>query len=312
MNILITGALGHLGSRLIRDLPETFPGCQITMLDNLLTQRYAALFNLKNSKAKYRFLETDILKDDIESLVSNSSVVIHLSALTEAGKSAHDPKLFEHVNFEMTSKIAQACAKAKVPLIFPSSCSVYSSKKDSVDENSSGEDLNAQSPYAAVKLKEEKCIQDLGKHSNLRFAICRLGTISGASMGMRFHTAVNSFCWNALTGKPISVWETALHQRRPYLALADLSLAFQHIIKNDVFTNEIYNVLNDNLTVNDIINYIKNEIPKADITFVKSDIMNSLSYDVDNTKFQKTGFEYRSSVKQSIQDTIELFSGIIA
>ena len=46
MKILVTGALGHIGSRLIRNLPEHFPGCEIVMVDNMITQRYSSIFNL--------------------------------------------------------------------------------------------------------------------------------------------------------------------------------------------------------------------------------------------------------------------------
>jgi UDP-glucose 4-epimerase len=46
MKIVVTGALGHIGSRLIRDLPQTFPAAQVVMIDDMMTQRYAALFDL--------------------------------------------------------------------------------------------------------------------------------------------------------------------------------------------------------------------------------------------------------------------------
>ena len=38
---------------------------------------------------------------------------------------------------------------------------------------------------------------------------------------MRFHTAVNKFCWQATMGQPISVWTTAYDQKRPYLDIED-------------------------------------------------------------------------------------------
>ena len=35
MRIVITGVLGHIGSFLSHNLPSTFPGCEIIMIDSL-------------------------------------------------------------------------------------------------------------------------------------------------------------------------------------------------------------------------------------------------------------------------------------
>ena len=63
--IVITGALGHIGSRLVRDLPVAFPGTQIIMIDNLVTQRYGSLFDLPKN-GKYKFIGADILDIDLK------------------------------------------------------------------------------------------------------------------------------------------------------------------------------------------------------------------------------------------------------
>ena len=67
MKIIVTGALGHIGSRLIRVLPEACPGSEIVMIDDLSSQRYVSLFTLPQL-GRYRFLEADILKADLDEL----------------------------------------------------------------------------------------------------------------------------------------------------------------------------------------------------------------------------------------------------
>ena len=89
-------------------------------------------------------------------------------------------------------------------------------------------------------LKEENLILDFYKNKGLKAVVFRFGTIFGISQGMRFHTAVNKFCWQAVMNQPISVWKTAYDQKRPYLELKDASNAFKHIINNDIFDGEIY------------------------------------------------------------------------
>ena len=59
--ILITGALGHIGSKLIHNIkPGEFE--EVHMIDNLSTQRYASLFNLPKG-VNFKFIEGDILED---------------------------------------------------------------------------------------------------------------------------------------------------------------------------------------------------------------------------------------------------------
>ena len=70
---------------------------------------------------------------------------------------------------------------------------------------------------AKTKIKEERYIRENLK----KYIILRLGTIVGISEGMRFHTAVNKFCYQAALNKPLTIWKTALNQKRPYLDLKD-------------------------------------------------------------------------------------------
>ena len=65
MRFVVTGALGHIGSRLIRQLPHQFPGAEIVMLDDMSTQRFPSLFDLPLT-ARYRFVECDVTKADLE------------------------------------------------------------------------------------------------------------------------------------------------------------------------------------------------------------------------------------------------------
>ena len=146
------------------------------------------------------------------------------------------------------------------------------------------------------------------RKKGLKGVTLRFGTIFGISEGMRFHTAVNKFCWQAAMKEPITVWETAYNQKRPYLSLSDASRAIHHIIKNNLFEEGVYNILTCNQTVRDIVSIIKDNVENLEIKFVKSKIMNQLSYEVSNKKFTKTGFSFRGNLKKDISSTIALLS----
>ena len=135
---------------------------------------------------------------------------------------------------------------------------------------------------------------------------CRFGTIFGASAGMRFHTAVNKFCWQAAMGQPITVWSTAYDQKRPYLDLFDASRSIEFIIRNNLFDGEIYNVLTENATVHQVVDIIRESVPDLRVEFVDNRIMNQLSYEVLCDKFKGKGFNFCGSLRRGIEETISL------
>lgn len=303
--VLVTGAAGYIGSKLIRDLPDSLVG-QIDLLDNMESQRHYSFYDLPN-KFSYRFYEEDILNADLEKIIEGIDIVVHLAALTDAEKSHSRAIEVNAVNFEGLKRVADACKKNGTKLIFPSTTSVYGSQDSVVDEKCL--ELKPQSPYAASKIAAENYLREAGK-DGLKFIICRFGTVFGYSIGMRFHTVVNKFTWQAVSGRPLSVWKTALKQKRPYLYIGDFIGAVNFIIKNDIFDGETYNALTGNFTVEDIVNTIKEFAPKLKIDFVDSPIMNQLSYDVSDEKFKKTGFEVSGNLRAGAKEAFDKLSGI--
>ena len=305
MKIVVTGALGHIGSRLIRELPGSFPGAEIPLIDNLLTQRYCSLFGLNQAGGRYRFIEADVLKVPLAPIIAGASAVVHLAAITDAASTFDKKELVEEVNHRGAEIVARACVAAGVPLLALSTTSVYGSQADLVDETCAESELQPQSPYAESKLKMEKMLAGLRQREGLRFVVCRFGTIFGVSPGMRFHTAVNKFIWQACLGQPISVWRTALHQQRPYLDLGDACRAIAHILRQDLFDGGTYNVLTLNATVNDIVEAIRVRRPDLQVQLVDSPIMNQLSYKVSGDKFRRTGFACTGDLAAAVRETID-------
>lgn len=305
MKIVVTGALGHIGSRLIRELPTLFPGAGIVLIDNLSTQRYASLFDLP-ADGVYRFVEADVLEVDLPGILESADVVVHLAAIVDAPASVDHPERVEHHNLGGTRRVAEACLRTATAMIFASSTSVYGSQAQGVDEDCPTSQLNPQSPYAEVKLKEEEALSTLGEAEGLRYTIFRFGTIFGTSPGMRFHTVVNKFCWQAVTGRPLSVWRTALHQVRPYLDLGDAVRAIASAIARELPDAKIYNVVTANSTVDQIVELIRTQISDVQVELVDSPVMNQFSYEVLNTRLMAEGFEPGGDLAAGITDTISM------
>jgi UDP-glucose 4-epimerase len=305
VRVVVTGALGHIGSRLIRALASEFPGCEIVLVDNLVTERYASLFELP-PEGHYEFIEADVLDADLHRLFEGADAVVHLAALTNVARTDLRERM-QRVNVDGTARVANACLATGTPMLFPSTTSVYGVANGVVDEDCPAADLRPQSPYAEWKLQSEDQLRALVR-DGLRFVIIRMGTIFGPSIGMRFHTAVNQFCWRAVAGQPLEVWKTAPHQFRPYLDVVDAVRAMMFVVRRGYFDGRVYNVLTLNATVSEVVEVLSAFVPELQISHIESPLMNTLSYCVDNRRFRELGFEFSGSLERGIGDTVAMIA----
>tara|TARA_B110001450_G_scaffold240817_1_gene249826 strand:- start:2201 stop:3124 length:924 start_codon:yes stop_codon:yes gene_type:complete len=307
MNLLITGCCGHIGSYLAENIYKIKKIKKTYIIDNLESNRFYSIFDSKK-KNNLNFFKKDL--NDPKSLDSfkNIDYVIHLASMTNAEKSfGKKNKMYEN-NIECLKTVINFCKKRKAKLIHLSSTSVYGKQAKIVDENCEEKYLKPQSPYADIKLIEEKMLKKETKF--LTYNTFRFGTISGVSKGIRFHTAVNKFCFNAAINESIDVYKTALHQYRPYLSVKDAFKVFKFSIENDFFKNDIFNALSGNYTVNQILKKIKKFKKKIKVRFVTSAIMNQLSYHVSQNKLNNEGLVLKTDIEKDIKETIKLLRNI--
>lgn len=306
--ILVTGALGHIGSRLIRELANRKDIELIRVLDNLSTQRYCSLFNLPES-VKYEFIEGDIRDDSmLDKAMKDIYLVIHLAAITDAPSTVSNPEMTMQVNFEGTKKVIAAAKRAGVrKFIFPSTTSVYGRTEGLVDEEYTG--CKPATPYAESKLQCEREVISAYEKDRFDTFVLRLGTIFGTSIGMRFHTAVNKFCYLAAMGRPLTIWDSAIDQKRPYLGLGDAIRAI-NFIEDEGVPGQLYNVVSYNHTVKQIVSVIEKFAKNVKIEITNAPILNQESYEVSNKKITSLGFVFSDDLETSVKETLELFRAI--
>ena len=305
MKLLITGACGHIGSHIIENVHKIKKLKEVILIDNFNTQRFISLFNL-NKKIKFSFFNIDLSKDKLNK-IKKTDYVIHCASHTNAqGSFAIKKEMFRN-NISCMKNIIEYCKRNKSKLIHLSSTSVYGKQAKVVNENDTHL-LKPQSPYAEIKLIEENLLKKNKKKIN--YITFRFGTIAGVSRGIRFHTAINKFCLNASLNEKIYVYKTAYNQFRPYLSLKDAFKTFKFCIEKNMFDNEIYNALSGNFTVKQIIQMIKRYKKKISIRFVKSEIMNQLSYHVESKKIENKGLVLKASIKTDIKETLKLFKNM--
>ena len=307
MKMLITGPLGHIGSELLNTLKKFKNLKKLYLIDSARSNNLNVLFNLKNRNIKIKFIYGNLLDKKILNQINDKiDVVIHLASISNAEESFKIKKLIYFNNFEIFKNIVRFCIKKKSKLIHLSSTSVYGKQEFLVDENCIS--LQPQSPYAHIKLMEERYLKKNKKKIN--FITLRMGTITGVSKGMRFHTAVNKFCLNTILKVQIPIWNDAIDQFRPYLSLSDAVRVIQFIVAKNIFNQQTYNILTGNYTVRQILQIIKKNNYEIKIKKVKSPILNQNSYKVSRHKFEKFRFKFSKNLNKDIKNTLNLLKGI--
>ena len=307
MNLLITGCCGHIGSYLVNNIHKIKKIKKCFIVDNFNSTQINSLFNSKK-KNNLKFYNLDLTKKNSLSEFNKIDYVIHLASMTNAAGSFNKKNEMYKNNIECMKNIINFCKIKKSKLIHISSTSVYGKQAALVDETCEEKFLKPQSPYADIKLIEERMLQKASK--DISYITYRFGTISGVSSGMRFHTAVNKFCLNASLNNDITVYKTALNQYRPYLSLADAFKVFKFTIEKDLFKNDIYNALSENCTVNQILQKIRKFKKNIKVKFVSSKIMNQLSYHVAKDKLNNEGLYLKNKIIYDINDTMKLLKNI--
>ena len=154
MNIIITGALGHIGSELINKITRVKKLKNLYLIDSGRSNNINVLFNLKIKNIKVFFINRDLKdKKTLNLIKKNINVVIHLASITNAAESFNIKNLIYDNNYGIFKNVVNFCIKKKASLVHLSSTSVYGKQSSLVDENCKL--LKPQSPYADVKYLEE-------------------------------------------------------------------------------------------------------------------------------------------------------------
>ena len=88
MRIVITGALGHIGSRLLHALPAQFPDLEVVIVDNMLTQRYCSLLDLPET-GWFRYVRADVRTAEMRDIFEGADAVLHRFNRAEVGRMRH-------------------------------------------------------------------------------------------------------------------------------------------------------------------------------------------------------------------------------
>lgn len=161
-SVLVTGATGFIGSRLVEKLKEK--NYKITTLVR---------------PGKHVEIETDEVTGDLtdsnlEFGERSFDCVFHLASHTPLEKNA---KILEKVNLEGTKNLFNAVKEKTKSIIYISGLGVYGSPETSIDESHS---YNPDTSFVKIRLQAQKFLEEQCKDRGINFAVVHFGDVYGA------------------------------------------------------------------------------------------------------------------------------------
>lgn len=291
MTILVTGGAGYVGTKLIKKL---IIKNKVIVIDTMWFGNY-----LSKSK-NLQVIKKNILDLDLNNkYFKNVKVIIHLASIASDPASELDPKYTWEISCLGTKKICEIAKKNKVKkVIFASSGSVYGIKNEKkVTENLSMVPI---SDYNKTKMIAEDVVKSYGKF--FKFYIIRPGTVYGFSPRMRLDLMINILTYQALKYKKLKLFGGK--QIRPFIHIDDMVSVYLHFTYKNLPCG-IYNASCGNLSVEETAKKIKNLI--KDVKIIKNKTNDPRSYRLDSSKLRKTGFKFKTTFDQGVQEIISKF-----
>lgn len=290
MKILVTGACGYKGTRLVPQLLAK--GWSVVAVDTMW------FGNFLEPHPNLQVIKGDV-RDHYKIPVAGIDVIIHLASIANDPCGDLDPKLTWEVSALATMKLADEAARAGVKqFIYASSGSVYGVK----EEDRVTEDLRLEpiSEYNKTKMCAERIL--LSYSDRMAVQIVRPATVCGASPRMRFDVSVNMLTIQALERKRITVFGG--DQTRPNIHIDDITGLYVFLVENPQITG-IYNAGFENISIMDIARTVVKHVP-AEIVVTPSN--DPRSYRLSSDRLLATGFRPKKTVEDAIREIIALFN----
>ena len=294
-NILVTGALGFIGSNFVNYYGEKYPDTHITILDK--KDYCSSEENILSSKPE--IIVGDIRdKDLVKSILYSNQIdtIIHFAAQSHVDNSFGNSILFTesnilgtHILLEETRSYNDKTSRIK-KFIHVSTDEVYG-ETDTI--RTEGSILNPTNPYAATKAAAEMIVMSYFYSYKLPIIITRANNVYGPNQFPE--KVIPKFICNLLDGKAVPIQGTG-HNTRNFIHSDDVNTAYETILhKGSV--GEIYNIsasANSEWSVEQLahllIKMIGSDLSES-ITYVTDRNFNDKRYYTSSQKLEKLGWK---------------------
>lgn len=302
--IIITGGLGYIGTELCKIYAGEARYKNITVIDN----RFASDRVSQIRDWGINFIHGDIMDEDfMQNILPGADIVYHLAGITDVAytkteSNSQKDKEITEVGVEGTRNIIKYASK-DAKLIFPSTHVVYEGFDETKFDLDEKETVTPVLTYSSGKAQSESDIID----SDINYVILRLATVYGLSSDtMRINIMPNLFSKITSQNGTINLFSGG-KQHKSMVAIFDVVRAMKFLAEDQNVSKETFHCSNDNVTVKEVADICKDINPKVELVETDDEIPN-LGYTISNKKILSTGFEFKYSLRESLQEMISAWS----
>ena len=299
--ILITGGLGYIGMELAKLYSGQSRICKTTVIDNKF---YASRVS-QLKRWGINFIQGDILDDElIKNLLEDVDIVYHLAGITDVGTTLDDVNKkrdieIKKIGVKGTKNIIDNLSNDS-KIVFPSTHVIFEglkNKKTDIDEAFNPVPVLE---YAKGKYQSEQDIINSGKN----YVILRLGSVYGISGdSTRINIMPNLFSKITSEDGTLKLYAKG-KQLKSLVSVKDVSRSMMFSGENENIKREIFNIVNENITVKDVAEICKKNNKKLDIVYTTDPVPNE-GYSLSNKKIKSFGFKFLYNIKHSVKEFID-------
>lgn len=303
MNILITGGAGYIGTELIYQLANNKEINSIVIYDNLSRRNYNIFIGQSKLNDKVKLVNGELLDSrNLRKHLKGIDVVFHLAAKVSTPFSDQNPHEFEQTNNWGTAELCYALEESEVKkLIYTSSVSVYGSSEHEASLNTP---LNPRTFYGISKMRGEQHIERLKE--KIPTYIFRCGNVYGYSKSMRFDAVINKFMFDANYNKRISINGDG-NQKRSFIHIDKAVAVLAETVLGKLDAG-IYNLVDQNISINDIAQILTEIYPEMEMLFVNQHLKLRQINVAKDTELNQIFKGMNKSLKDELIDFKEAFT----
>jgi len=144
--IIVTGALGFIGSCMVSKLNESGHRDNLLVVDNFYNHKKEVNLNGKRIR---EWVHRDIFIDLFQKMGDSIDAVYHLGARTDTTE--QDSTIFDQLNIDYSKSIWKICTEFEIPLVYASSAATYGNGENGYDDKKKIDGLQPMNPYGQSK-----------------------------------------------------------------------------------------------------------------------------------------------------------------